>query len=199
MKTIVFIGDSITEGAADNERGGWTRRVEARLPQGWRAVRAGIGGNVITDLLARMDRDVLAHTPSIVVLAIGINDSRQYIFENWRNGVPLQEFKAGLVEFAKRVSQLPGPKLVVGLTPVDEERTNSFEAGMIYASAAQREYDGALQAFAAEHGYTFIAIEPAFDAKGGAQKLTTDGLHPNPAGHELIAQAVWAHLEPLVN
>lgn len=199
MKTIIFIGDSITEGAADHERGGWTRRVEARLPQGWRAVHAGIGGNVITDILARMDRDVLAHKPSIVVLAIGINDSRQYTFDNWRNGVPLPEFKAGLAEVANRVGELSGPKLIVGLNPVDETRTNSFEAGMIYASAAQREYDAALQAFATEHGYTYIAIEPAFAANGGAELLTTDGLHPDPAGHELIAQAVWAHLERMLS
>jgi lysophospholipase L1-like esterase len=199
MKTIVFIGDSITEGADDHEHGGWTRRVQARLPEGWQAVHAGIGGNVITDVLARMDRDVLAHKPSIVVLAIGINDSRQFTFENRRNGVALPEFKASLTEYAKRVNELAGPKLIVGLTPVDETRTNSFEAGMIYASAAQREYDEALQAFAAEHDYTYIAIEPAFDANGGAQALTTDGLHPNPVGHELIALAVWANLEPLVN
>lgn len=198
MKTIVFIGDSITEGAGDDERGGWTRRVEAWLPEGVRAVHAGISGNVITDVLARFDRDVLAHQPDIVVLAIGINDSRQYPSQSWRNGVPIAEFEAGLAEFARRASALPGPKLVVGLNPVDE-RTSLFEEGMIYASEAQRLYDAALQAFAQRESYVYVPVEPVFAAKGGAEALTTDGLHPNPEGHELIARAVWAGLEGLLS
>jgi lysophospholipase L1-like esterase len=195
MKTIVFVGDSITEGAGDDERGGWTRRVEAWLPAGMRAIHAGISGNTIVDVLQRLDRDVLAHNPGIIVLAIGINDSRQYPVDGGRYGVSPQDFAAGLAEFANRVKPSGAAVFVVGLNPVDETQTGLFEVGMIYASKAQRLYDEALQSFANDNGYEYIAIEPSFAANGGAEALTTDGLHPNPAGHALIAQAVWAKLE----
>jgi lysophospholipase L1-like esterase len=195
MKTIVFVGDSITEGAGDDERGGWTRRVEAWLRAGVRAIHAGISGNTIVDVLQRLDRDVLSHNPNVIVLAIGINDSRQYPVDGGRYALSPQDFSTGLVAFATRVKASKAPVFVVGLNPVDETRTGFFEAGMIYASDAQRLYDETLRSFANDNGYEYIAIEPSFAANGGAQALTTDGLHPNPAGHALIAHAVWAKLE----
>lgn len=198
MKTVIFVGDSITEGAGDDAHGGWTRRLAAGLPAEWQAVHAGIGGNTIVDILQRMDSDVFAHDPELIVLAIGINDSRQYLSEGGRNGVALPDFKAGLASFAQRANGTTARVLIVGLNPVDETRTTAFEPGMIYASAAAKQYDAALQAFASGQGYEYVPIQASFAANGGAEVLTTDGLHPNPAGHELIAQAVWARLKGML-
>src|SRR5690606_15349438 len=101
MPTIVFIGDSITEGAADHECGGWPRRLAARLPQGWQAVFAGVGGDTIRHILARLQADALAQRPDILVLAMGINDSRRYT--GGRHELSLAEFEDGLAELASRL------------------------------------------------------------------------------------------------
>ncbi|MBN8526974.1 MAG: hypothetical protein J0M02_16695, partial [Planctomycetes bacterium] len=37
-------------------------------------INAGIGGNTTTEMLARLQRDVLAHRPDLVVLMAGTND-----------------------------------------------------------------------------------------------------------------------------
>ncbi|MBX3005929.1 MAG: SGNH/GDSL hydrolase family protein [Anaerolineales bacterium] len=194
MPTIVFIGDSITEGAADYVRGGWSRRLAASLPPGWEAVQAGVGGDTIQLILARLEQDALIYAPDIVVLAVGINDSRRY-GANGPYEVPLEEFRRGLAEFARRMAGHPTQVLVVGLTPLDEARTLPIAEDLYYTQVAATQYDAALEHFAAQHGYRYVALAPAFAAAGGAAALTADGLHPTPDGHALIAAAVQAGLQ----
>lgn len=193
MQTIVFIGDSITEGAADHERGGWTRRLAARLPDGWEAVHAGVGGDTIYLILDRLEQDALMYQPDILVLAVGINDSRRYTAGRYE--VKLEDFERGLAEFAGRMRGKTTRILIVGLTPVDEPRTLPIAEDLHYTQIAASDYDAALRRFAAQHGYGYVALMPAFEQAGGAARLTSDGLHPTPAGHALIAEAVQAQLE----
>lgn len=193
MPTIVFIGDSITEGAADHERGGWTRRLAAWLPDDWEAVHAGVGGDTIYLILDRLEQDALLYKPDILVLAVGINDSRRYTAGRYE--VTLEDFERGLAEFARRLAGNAARVLIVGLTPLDEPRTLPIAEDLHYTQIAANDYDAALRRFAAQHGYGYVPLMPAFEQAGGAAQLTADGLHPTPAGHELIAQAVRAQLE----
>jgi lysophospholipase L1-like esterase len=195
-KTIVFVGDSITEGAGDDEQGGWTRRLAARLPAHVNAIHAGVGGDTILLILNRLQRDVLAHEPQLIVLAVGVNDSRRHaggVYE-----VALPDFERGLAEFAARLPGTAAQIAVVGLTPVDEPRTLPIAEDLHYTQIAVRDYDAALSRFAAERGFRYIPLLAAFAAQGGPETLTTDGLHPTPRGHEIIAGEVWAALEPLL-
>ncbi len=197
MQTIVFIGDSITEGAADHERGGWTRRLAATLPDGWEAVHAGVGGDTIYLILDRLEQDALLYKPDILVLAVGINDSRRYTAGRYE--VTLEDFERGLAQFAARMAdnatRNAARVLIVGLTPLDEPRTLPIAEDLHYTQIAANDYDAALRRFAAQHGYGYVALMPAFEKAGGAAQLTADGLHPTPAGHALIAEAVRAQLE----
>lgn len=188
MKTIVFVGDSITEGAADNEQGGWTRRVAAKLPADWKLVHAGISGNTIVDILARLERDVMKHKPDLIVLAVGINDSRHHPSMGGEKEVPLTDYAAGLERFAAATD---GRRVViVGLTPIDESRTSPIEEDLVYTQQASLEYDATLREFAEKYGFPYVAITTLFDERGGAKHLTNDGLHPTPAGHQIIADAM---------
>ncbi|MCW5874232.1 MAG: hypothetical protein KIS88_06260 [Anaerolineales bacterium] len=196
MKTIVFIGDSITEGAADHESGGWTRRLAATLPDDWEAVHAGVGGDTIYLILERLEQDALIYKPDILVLAVGINDSRRYTAGRYE--VTLEDFEHGLAEFARRVAESGARVIVVGLTPVDEPRTLPIAEDLHYTQIAARDYDAALQRFAEQHGYGYVPLMAAFELAGGAAQLTSDGLHPTPAGHALIAEAVGAALQALM-
>lgn len=193
-KTIVFVGDSITEGAGDDEKGGWTRRLAERLPASVRPVHAGVGGDSILLVLERMQRDVLAHHPQLIVLAVGINDS--HTDGRGLNWVERGEYERGLDRFADLAGD--SPILVVGLTPIDDARTSPLAEDTIYTDQASIEYDAILRGFAQRRGLTYVPIAEHFHREGGAEQLTTDGLHPNPRGHELIAAAVWAALEPIL-
>jgi lysophospholipase L1-like esterase len=74
---IVFFGDSITE--AGVKPGGFIAKIGDALQQKGLAAQyellgAGIGGNKVYDLYLRMDDDVLAKNPDVVVIWIGVND-----------------------------------------------------------------------------------------------------------------------------
>ena len=71
--TVAFLGDSITAAR------GYTKIVEhytlMRFPdRKVRFVNAGEGGDTASKCLARLDRDVFANRPTVVTVALGIND-----------------------------------------------------------------------------------------------------------------------------
>jgi lysophospholipase L1-like esterase len=75
VKKIVFIGDSLTDGAA------WPDWVISTL-QTQRQYRklvmynAGVGGNTINDMKLRLQRDVIDMQPDLVIMHAGTNDCR---------------------------------------------------------------------------------------------------------------------------
>ncbi len=78
---IIFFGDSITELGLQPE--GYITLIKNQLMKKWPSVEiigAGIGGNKVTDLQMRVDRDVIAKKPDIVFVYIGINDVLAYYY-----------------------------------------------------------------------------------------------------------------------
>ncbi len=70
---VVFFGDSITQAGIDP--GGYIDRLRNLLPVGqFELLGAGVSGNKIYDLYLRIDDDVLAKQPDIVVIWVGVND-----------------------------------------------------------------------------------------------------------------------------
>src|SRR5688572_7840723 len=74
---ILFFGDSITQ-AGVNPGGYITRMTEIIRQKGladkFELVGKGIGSNKVYDLYLRMEEDVLAHSPDVVVIWVGVND-----------------------------------------------------------------------------------------------------------------------------
>lgn len=79
--TIVALGSSSTEGVGasnpDNTYPALLKaELQARLPQVTVAVsNAGIGGQVAHDMWLRLDTDVIAKRPSLVIWQTGVNDA----------------------------------------------------------------------------------------------------------------------------
>ncbi len=81
--TIVAFGDSVTHGAVgpdeiDYETAYWNRlkqKINARrdyVPVN--VINAGIGGAKTSDSVKRMDKQVLAHNPDLLIVCFGLND-----------------------------------------------------------------------------------------------------------------------------
>ena len=81
--TIVAFGDSVTHGAVgpgeiDYESAYWNRLrkkildVKSYVPVN--VINAGIGGITAAGSIARMDRQVLAHEPDLIIVCFGLND-----------------------------------------------------------------------------------------------------------------------------
>jgi len=99
---IIFFGDSLTALAIKDpnvpEGKGYVPLVRAALKDSGAEVDAvATGGHKVTDLLKRVDQDVLAKKPTLVVIQIGVNDAS--------GGVTPRLFKAQLAELIDKLQQ----------------------------------------------------------------------------------------------
>lgn len=187
----VFLGDSITQQKM------YTTLIEAyvlsRYPTwhstfrnlGWSGDRAGVG---------RVDRDVLPLHPAAITIDFGMNDARAG--------------EAGYDQFVtnslKLVQQLKANGMRVALlTPSPEERYESGQpAGSSYNQMLWK-YSQALHKIADQEHILFIdqytpfvqAVEAGrkagvLSATNSDARLIPDGVHPNWAGHLVMATAI---------
>src|SRR5690606_7906919 len=76
-KKVIFFGDSITQMGVNP--GGYITKIDSLcrkqgMADQFEFIGKGIGGNKVYDLYLRLERDVMAHNPDIVVIYIGVND-----------------------------------------------------------------------------------------------------------------------------
>jgi len=141
----------------------------------------------------------LAHRPKIVVIQFGINDSA---IDVWKNP-PAQEPRISLAEFEQNLRQIvartrkagaspilmtanplrwtPQLKELYGKTPYDASRPDGLEAPQLLG------YNEIVRKLAAELRVPLVDIHKEFHQRD-VDQLLLDGMHPNDAGHEIIAQ-----------
>lgn len=208
MKTVVFLGDSITDAGRnrdnDAERGiGYPTLVSAELgfkyPAEYNFINEGISGNRIVDLYARIKRDIINRKPDYLTILIGINDVWHEI--NDRNGIDNEKFfmvYSLLIEEIKRV--LPDIKIII-LEPFVLKASATEKAWGVFKRETLMRAESAKK-IAEKYGLGFIPLQEKFDEaekKAEASYWLSDGVHPTAAGHELIAREVSAALEKEMN
>ena len=182
--TIVFFGDSLTAGYGliDPSADAFpaviqTKIEEAHLP--WRVVNAGLSGETTAGGLRRVDW-ILRQPVDIFVLALGANDGLR--------GIPPDVSRRNLEQILEHVrARYPAAKLVMTGMQMPRQMGSGFSAafGKIFSAVAEK-YGTALVPF-------------LLDGVGGRVELNQgDRIHPNPAGHALVAENVWAVLRPLL-
>jgi lysophospholipase L1-like esterase len=103
---IVFLGDSITEAGVRAK--GYVTLLKRALEEKHKDLEievlgAGVSGNKVPDLQRRLDKDVLAKKPTLVVIYIGINDV--WHGENDpAKGTSKEDFEAGLKEVIGKIT-----------------------------------------------------------------------------------------------
>lgn len=189
---FAFVGDSITE--ADP---GYTRLtaalMAARHPEREiEFVYAGVSGDKITDVAARLDRDVLDHKPDWISLSIGINDVWHDALLGLR-GVPLPEFMATYRAVLDRIAACCQARVIL-MTPtvITEDLEDAQNQRLApYAAFMRKE--------AADRGHilcdTHAAFHQAIAAAAGRRAFTYDGVHMNADGNALMALTLLEALE----
>jgi lysophospholipase L1-like esterase len=197
---VVFFGDSITEAGA--KPGGYVVMIKDSLQRrGSTAeiIGAGVSGNKVEQLLARIDNDVLARNPTTVVVYIGIND-----VWHWTIGIPgakgstKEEFESGLRKVITKI-QATGSRVVLCTPSVIGEKAS----GTNPEDPMLDEYSGISRRIAKETGTEMCDLRKAFvqyifrhnpnDSEKGV--LTTDRVHLNEAGNRLVAVEILQVLD----
>jgi lysophospholipase L1-like esterase len=206
IKTILFQGDSITDAGRSytDDAGlgsGYPLFVAGRLgmdsPGQWRVINRGISGNRVVDLYARWKIDCLNLKPDVISILIGINDVWHELGS--KNGVEADKFERiyGML-LEETVAILPDTRLMVLEPFVLSSAATEAQWAYFHEETALRAK--AARMVADEYGAVFVSLQDAFDdaAKlAPAAHWLSDGVHPTPAGHQLIADCWLAALNAL--
>jgi lysophospholipase L1-like esterase len=204
MNILVF-GDSIVQGAWDKE-GGWVERlkkainnkvVETDFKYYVLISNLGISGDKTTELLIRIEPEIIARQQddleTIIVIAIGINDSQFVISENSHRTPP--KIFAKNIEILISIAKKYASKIfIVGLTPVDESKTVPWDKNKCYKIEYCKKYNGILKSVSEKESIKFINVFDEF-IKRDLKSLLVDGLHPNTEGHKLLFETVQRQLK----
>ena len=153
-----------------------------------RMINMGIGGNTSRDLVARWQTDVMDLSPDYVTVLIGINDVwRQFDTPEITEGHVLpEEYRENLLWMLN--TTLPVVKGMVLITPymMEPNRQDPMRARM-------DEYGAIVKELAAEKHLPCVDLQAAFDAyftEYHPASINWDRIHPNVAGHCVIARAL---------
>lgn len=201
MPTLLFQGDSITDCGREQTGGagypavnlgpGYAGLIASRLwcdqpARDWKILNRGISGNRVTDLYSRWKRDCLNLEPDILSILIGVNDT-WHEFGN-RDGVEVpryEEFYRRILEWTRTAR--PGIRFVL-MEPFVLP-FGAVGAAWVPEIDARR---AVVRKLAAEFDAVFVPLqEPLLEKAKLAPPAhwLVDGVHPTPAGHQVLADA----------
>lgn len=184
---VVALGDSLTAGHVAGE--GWyptyapyTSVLEERLGSSVSFLNAGVDGDLVGGMLSRLERDVLRHRPTMVVVLGGTNDL------GW--GRPPRRIAADLASLWDRLRWNEVDVVAATLPPALGDPGSippRLELNRLISEGTQ------------ERGLGLVDLFSALGRDGELlQRWSSDGLHLNEDGYrrmgELIAPVIMERL-----
>ena len=174
---ILFLGDSITAGLGVEKTQAYPHLVgEALRRNGYEdidIINAGISGSTSSSALSRLHW----HTrikPDILVLALGANDGLR--------GLSTQEMTTNL-DTAIQYALDQGIKVILA----------GMEMPPNYGSQYTEAFRDVFKNLAQKHKIGFMPFLLK-DVGGVADLNQPDGIHPNPKGHQIIAENILTYI-----
>jgi len=197
---ILFQGDSITDGARSRNQDwnhvmghGYAFIIASRLSyekpsMKFQFFNRGISGNTVPDLINRWQTDTMDLSPDIVSILVGVNDTSAEI--DGKSGFTTSSYASNYRSLLSDTKTwLPHAKLVIGepfILPVGKIKAN-WDKWREKISERQL----AAKALAKEFNAIYIPYQTYFNEAlkhAPADYWIWDGVHPMPAGHELMAR-----------
>ncbi len=182
-RTVLVLGDSIAAGYGVDPEEGFVALLQkkvqdAKLP--FTVVNGGVSGDTTSGGLRRIDW-LLRRRIDVLLLELGGNDGLRGITP----GASLTNLRAII---AKTKAKYPDVRVIV--------------AGMQMPTTMGRDYTDEFAAIfptvAKQSGATLIPF--LLQGVGGDPKLNQpDMIHPNPAGHRIVAENCWTALKPVLD
>jgi isoamyl acetate esterase len=195
---VLFFGDSITQAGVDPK--GYISFMNEILAKNGKSkdyelIGSGIGGNKVYDLFFRMERDVLAKKPDIVVIWIGVNDV--WHKSSFGTGTDIDKFETMYSEIISRL-QKEGIKVFCCTPACIGEKTDHSNQ----QDGDLNEYSKIIRKAATSQGAGIIDIRKSFtdynlqhnkdNKRSGV--LTTDGVHLNEIGNQFVAELMLSNI-----
>lgn len=179
-KTLVVIGDSLTEGygvARDNSFVALLEKKIAAEGKNWKIVNAGVSGATSASGPSRIKWQLKAK-PDLVILALGANDALR--------GLKPEQTEKNLAD---------------SIELAQKEKVNLVLAGMMAPPNYGKEYGDKFSAVfdRLEKKYKVPRIPFLLKDVAGEAKLNqADGIHPNEKGHEVMAKNMYEAIKGML-
>lgn len=192
---IIFFGDSITQ--AGVQPGGYITRIDSMSKIGSSSgqhefIGAGIGGNKVYDLYLRMEEDVLAKNPDMVVIYVGVNDVWHKTSSG--TGTDADKFEKFYLAVINKL-RARNIKIIVCTPAAIGEKTDFSNQ----QDGDLNNYSNIIRRIAARNNLALVDLRKSFldynlkNNKDNKESgiLTTDRVHLNAAGNQLVADEMW--------
>jgi|SRR4026207_2583981 lysophospholipase L1-like esterase len=198
---VVFFGDSITQAGVN--AGGYIMRIDSMCKEEGKAdsyefVGAGIGGNKVYDLYLRIENDVLARNPDVVVIYVGVND----VWHKSSSGTgtdadKFEKFYQAIIDKLKAKNI----KIILCTPAAIGEKTDFSNP----QDGDMNEYSNIIRRIAKKNELRIVDLRKAFldyNLKNNSDNndrgiLTTDRVHLNAKGNQLVADEMWKVIKNL--
>jgi len=192
---IIFFGDSITQAGVNP--GGYIMRIDSMctkegLKENYEFTGAGIGGNKVYDLYLRMEDDVLAKHPDMVFIYVGVNDV--WHKSMFGTGTDLDKFEKFYTAIIKKLKEKNIKVVLCTPATIGEKAdfSNSQDGDL-------NEYSKVIRGLATKNSLALVDLRKLFleyNVKNNPENktkgiLTTDGVHLNAKGNQLVADEMW--------
>jgi lysophospholipase L1-like esterase len=200
-KRVIFFGDSITQQGV--EPGGYVTRIDSlckheNKSSEFEFIGSGIGGNKVYDLYLRMDDDVLAKNPDIVVIYIGVNDV--WHKSSFGTGTDPDKFEQFYNAILKKLKDKNIRAILC--TPAVIGERNDFSNQQ---DGDMNRYSGIIRGVAQKNNLPLVDLRQKFldyskqynteNKESGI--LTRDRVHLNEKGNQLVADEMWRAIKGL--
>ncbi len=198
---VIFFGDSITELGV--KPGGYVTRVDSMCraegkSAGFEFVGAGISGNKVYDLYLRMEEDVLAKSPDIVVIYVGVNDVWHKTLLG--TGTDPDKFEKFYTAMLKKLKERNIKAVLCTPAVVGEKNdmSNPLDGDMNRYSNIIRDIGKKNNLPLIDLRKKFIDYELANNPENKEKDiLTYDRVHMNPKGNQFLADAMWSAIKSM--
>jgi acyl-CoA thioesterase-1 len=178
--TILFLGDSLTEGLGLEEGESFPSLLDQRFQEEGRSIKvfnAGISGSTSASGLSRLQWYIRSQ-PDLMVLSLGANDGLR--------GLSVDEMKANL---AKTIEYAQANGVEVALTGM----LTPPNMGPEYSESFARVFPD----LAAQYELPFLPF--LLEGVAAIPELNQgDGIHPNVEGTKIVAETLYQFLLPLL-
>lgn len=175
---ILILGDSLTEGYGVSAQQAFPSLLEKKLNDefssdknsSYEIINAGISGSTSSGGVSRIEW-LLKSKPDFLILALGGNDGLR--------GVPVEETKNNLEKIILAAKSKDIPTLLAGMKMPPN-----------YGIEYTREFSKLFEDLANQENVPLIPF--LLEGVGGNPAMNLpDRIHPNPAGHQKIAETVY--------
>ena len=175
---IVFLGDSLTAGLGLSTDQSFPSLIGKKLKERgleYDVINAGVSGDTSAGGVRRLDWS-LDGDVRVLIVALGANDGLR--------GLSTAELKKNLASVLDRARERKVTVILAGM-----------EAPPNFGPEYTRAFRSVYAELAAEYQVRFIPFLLQGVA-GDASLNQGDGIHPNVRGAQIVADLVWAELEP---